>query len=226
MSRGENNVKKLGMLMIISGGVAVLFFVLLVSTFSSLGRDFSNFVYNELTDFAESIEDIDAFEALEPFEVLELIITRERLESGDIIHIASEREFWIVLEDSRPPTRRAHQFTFTNIDTGERIESRAARFNFTINLYNHGVLIAIANLNEGSYIIEFEPWQGRGELYGYDSEFISIFRSFFDMLLRMVAFGSMGLMFSAIFVVLMIFYILARKAAKREVLHESIHNNI
>jgi len=97
----------------------------------------------------------------------------EQLENGGIVYITESRTFQIFLEDNAPPTLNSHSFTFINTENQNRIYSRTTNRTSTyaigaVTINNvsvrgrFGRLVALVDLEEGSYIVEFSPWEGSG----------------------------------------------------------------
>jgi len=92
---------------------------------------------------------------------------RPYLENGAIVHITESRTFEIFLEDSRLPRLESHEFVFVNTQSGERVVSRIPINPVSYGISGlfgdfHGRLVALVDLYPGSYVVEFEPWDGPG----------------------------------------------------------------
>ena len=98
---------------------------------------------------------------------------RVQLENGGQIHITASQTFEIFLEDSFPPTLNSYDFTFINTENQDRINSYAPTIVSTYSIGSvivngvpvrgrFGKLVALVDLEPGSYIIEYSPWEGSG----------------------------------------------------------------
>jgi len=89
---------------------------------------------------------------------------RDILENGSIVHIEESRTHQIFLEDRITPVLLSHDFAFVNTQTGERITSRPPMSSTTYTFGGvSGRLVALVDLDTGSYVIEFAPWGGSGD---------------------------------------------------------------
>jgi len=98
---------------------------------------------------------------------------REILLNGGTVYITESGVQRIYIEDAAPPTLNFHQFIFTNNTTGSVFASSLPATPSTYSLNSviiggevrsgtFGRLVSIIHLDEGSYIVEFEPHAGTG----------------------------------------------------------------
>ena len=98
---------------------------------------------------------------------------REFLISGSTIHISESGNQHIYIEDAAPPTLNFHRFTFTDTATGSVFVSTPPAFPSTYSLDSlimrgevirgtFGRIVSSVHLDEGYYIIDFEPYAGTG----------------------------------------------------------------
>ena len=182
------NMKNSKIWLIVSGGLAGIFIVLAVSALVSL------------------IVNVFSSELPQP------------LENGAVVHFEQEGSRRIFIEDRVPPRLSRHNFTFINTVTGERVESRAPAGNLTYDIMGrHGRLVANVTLGPGSYIIEFEPWEGSGVFVWGDT-----FDLFTVTILRIVFMGTPAYLFSIMFIVLLTLHIKRKKDEETAAFFEKI----
>lgn len=152
------------------------------------------------------------------------IISREPsqpLINGAVAHFEQGGTHRIFIEDRVPPVLSRHDFAFINTQTGERVESRAPGGSITYDMSGrHGRLVANVTLGPGSYIIEFEPWEGGGVFVWGDDTFSLMFSS----TLRIMALGGPAMLFSILFIILLTLHIKRKKDAETEAFYEKINH--
>jgi len=152
-----------------------------------------------------------------------LVEPRGELVNSSIVHIEENRTHQIFLEDRLPPMLARHDFIFTNIETGERIASRPPAMVTTYTIGGaHGRMVATVDLAPGSYAIEFEPWDGGG-IFVWGTNIIGII---FGGVVSIAALGIAAVLSLALFVTLLVSYLLKRKAKRREVVHENFETYV
>lgn len=181
-------MKKLGIWIFVTGGLTLVLFVASIVFFTS-------FIHSPTLN--------------EP---------RQQLVSGTTVHIEEDRPHQIFLEYRLPPMLASHEFTFTNIATGEQVTSRAPSVTSTYQIGGaHGRAVAVVDLLPGSYLIEFEPWDGGGIfVWGTD-----MFGTIFGGVIGIFALGGVSLLSLAAFAVLLAFYITRKISIKKGVPHET-----
>ena len=144
---------------------------------------------------------------------------RVRIENGSVIHIEESRTLHIYLEDTAPPTLDSHEFVFTNIDNQSRIYSYTP--NFTRAYAQNGVivndipvsgtfgsLVAIVELEAGSYIIEYSVLEDSG---------VFVWGSYLNMSFFIILVGSILGCFALLvgFIVMLVTLLIKREELKR-----------
>jgi len=124
---------------------------------------------------------------------------RVELENGGRVYITESRTHEIFLEDSAPPTLGVYVFIFTNTETQEIIASHAPNRTVTYSMNTlvingeivrgtWGRLVALVDLEVGSYIITYHPWEGSGTfVWGVDM-FDSVLRHAVRMSVPIIVF--------------------------------------
>ena len=98
---------------------------------------------------------------------------RVQLVNGEIIHVYETQTFQIFIEDYLPPTLEFYEFTFIDTENQNRITSLPPANTITYSIGSvvvqgeiisgrFGSIVALAELEPGSYIVEFPVWEGPG----------------------------------------------------------------
>ena len=163
-------MKNSGIWLAVSGGLATIFIILTIFAIASfIGNAFSG----------------------EPPQILT---------NGTVVHVEQRGTHRIFIEDRVPPLLSRHNFTFTNVETGERVECHAPVGTMTYTIGSRqGRLVANVTLEPGSYIVEFEPWEGSGVfVWGID---------IFGSTSRAFLLGTPAFLFSVMFIIILTLHI-------------------
>ena len=148
------------------------------------------------------------------------------IESGDTVYVEKDGNHHIYFESNLPPSFFAHQFIFTNTETNAAFESFSpatnstysigeVRINNEIRAGRFGRRIATANLDEGTYIVEFQPHTGGDFVWGSPMQ---------NMLPFIIQLTFLSLLCSALFIaltVIIIVYAVKRKRQKEQEFFEA-----
>jgi len=134
----------------------------------------------------------------------------EYLVSGNTVHIGRSGTHNIYVEDSAPPRRFVHDFTFTNIETGAVVYSFPPTSNFSYSVGSviingeirsgrFGERVAMVRLEAGAYTIEFAPHASSGD-FVLGNMFNRMVRFFVQMLLLVLALCALSVALIAVFI--------------------------
>lgn len=190
IKRGFTGMKNSKIWLIVSGGLAGIFIILAVSAFVSyIGNAFSVTPSQMLTD-------------------------------GAVVHVEQRGTYRIFIEDIVPPLLSRHDFTFINTVTGERVESIAPDGNMTYTAGGiQGRLVANVTLEPGSYVVEFEPWEGGGVFVWGDN-----INLFVGSMIRYILLSFLAGIFSVLFIVLLALHIKRKRDAETAAFFEKIRH--
>ena len=152
---------------------------------------------------------------------------RIELENKSMISITANRTYEIYLEDTQPPTLISYDFTFTDTENQNRITSYAPNSTSTYSVGSvivndeivrgaFGRLVALVDLEEGNYVVEYQPLEGSGLFVWGNDMFTIVFRFIVKIL---------GLSIAGCALLVMFIVIYSRRKKLPDATNESISEN-
>jgi len=132
-----------------------------------------------------------------------------QLKHGEIVYITASGTFNIFIEDQIPTLDR-YEFTFTNIETYEKIVSynpvrnfphstNAVEVNSVAEYERFGSVVAMVDLELGNYLVEYVLWDGSGVFVLRNDMGSTMIRFIVQVTISIIALGGFSLAFIFLF---------------------------